>query len=154
MDRILYNIDSLHLIDSTYHEDDSYYIFNNYLSQNSSYLKYSYPDIRQDIVTSIANDFCLFSGKIKEAPTSPSVHSFFPLGVIRFMLHQDLSFSEYYTPRRKSGWVLEGYYWTNAMVYQIRDDSSDFSVHELTLFVDQVSVKLLNLKDPSSYVSL
>lgn len=154
MERIIYNIDSLHLIDSSYHADDSYYIFNSYLKENSSYLKYSFPDIREDIVSAIANDFCLFSGKIKEGPHSPQVHSFFPLGVIRFMLHEDLSFSEYYTPRRKDGWVLEGYYWTNAMVYRIRDDSQYFNTHELTLYIDQVSSKLLNLKDPSEYVSV
>lgn len=152
--RLIYNVDNLPQIPATLEEDDSYYVYNTYPVIHSSHITYSYPGISYDIVKTIANDFCLFSGKVKESESSPQIHSFFPIGVIRYMLHDDLTFSNYYTPRRREGWVVEGMYWTNGFVYQIRDDSDSFTVHQLTISLDQVSSKLMNLKDPSQYVNI
>lgn len=148
----VYSLQSLHSVESTFYADDSYHIFNTFPTLNSTDVRYSYPAIDYDIVSSIFNDFCFFHAKIQESPSSPRVSSFIPLGVIRFMLHHDLSFSEYDTPRRKPGYVVEGMFWSNGIVYRIREDSKNFQTYELTVLLDKLTPSLMNLSSPEKYL--
>jgi len=150
---LVYNLENLHLIESTYDDEDSFYIFNEYQNIYNTYVKYSYPDIDYGIVSTVFNDFCLFYGKIKESENAQLHSSIFPLGVIRCMIHEDLSYSNYYTPRRKPGWVLEGYFWTNGLIYRLREDKKEkFQTYELSCFLGTATATLMGLVDPEKYI--
>ena len=61
----------------------------------------------------------------------------------RFILLEDGSYSNYYTIRRKAGYVVEGMYWSNGMCYQVREDKSeDFAIYQKVLFLDSLTKNL------------
>lgn len=133
---LLHTTANLHLIQSTLVEEDSYFILSKYLSDNSHYHKYSYPSQELSSVRNKADNFCSFAAKIKMG--NDLSHSFIPISIFRFVLLENLSFSNYYTNHRKPGYIVEGYIWTNGMVYQVREDTQkNFDIYELTLLVDQ-----------------
>lgn len=148
-EHIIYSLDTIHNIESTYDESDSYYIFNKYSILNPTYKRYSFPsNMHYQDISSVFNGFCFFYAKVQENSTSPRYYSFIPLGVIRFMLHEDLSFSAYHTPKRKHGLVVEGFIWSNGLLYQIRQDlKKDFQVHEVTCILEPATATLMNIKD-------
>lgn len=153
-DHLIYNLENLHMIESTHDEEDSFYIYNNYQNVHENYLNYVYPKIDISIVQSIFNDYSLFYGRIQETLNSPSHNSPFPLGVIRFMIDADLSCNKYYTPKRKPGWVIEGYFWTNGFVRRIREDKTkDFQVHEISCLLHPSTAHFMNLSLPEKYAT-
>jgi hypothetical protein len=93
-------------------------------------------------MSQLCNSFSIFNAKIKDTK-GKSYHSYFPLGVFRYMIHEDLSYSNYYTPRRKPGYVVEGSYWSNGMYYQVReDDNENIQIHQIVFYVDELTRKM------------
>jgi len=149
---LAYNLENLDKIESTLDEEDSYFIYNNYVNTHQKYYNYKYPDISYDIVKSICNDFSLFYGRIQESPEDKSHTSPFPLNVVRFMIDENLNCQKYYTPKRKPGLVVEGYFWTNGFVRRIREDKSkNFETHEISCILSVATANLIGLSPPEKY---
>lgn len=152
-EQLIYNLANLSLIESTYDEEDSYYIYNTYKNIYPGYIDYCYPPIQLDITQTIFNDYSLFYGRIQESLNSKPHTSPFPLGVIRFMIDSQLNYHKYYAPKRKPGYVVEGYFWTNGFVRRIRQDKNkDFETYEISCLLSPSAAYLMNLSSPDKYV--
>lgn len=137
------NLQSLHLIESTISDEESYYFLIEYYRQKILHYIYRYPDYSFQEITTLVNNYAFFCARVKDTKNNQSYPSNFPIGVFRFMLHEDMSWSPYYTVRRKPGYVVEGAYWSNGMFYQVRDDAkNNFAVHEVTLVIDSITQKM------------
>lgn len=138
-------LDTIHAIDATLDESDSYYFLDEYQKENYLYYRYSSPDIYSfDELDMMSKNFCMFFGKIKDI-SGNVLSSPISINVFRFILLADGSCSNYYTPRRKPGYVVEGMYWSNGMTYQVREDKKDeFEVYQKVLFVDSLTKTLHN----------
>ena len=96
----------------------------------------------------LSSSFALFYAKITNEKEDISFPSNYPLNVFRYMMMPDGSWSYYDTVKRQPGYVVEGAYWSNGMVYQVRSDSkSDFTIHEMTLSVDMLTKTMYNFPD-------
>lgn len=147
--RLIHNLDTLHLTEATIEEQDSYYILTKYLNDKSNFIRYRYPDISLKDIRVVSNSYCVFGSKILDSQTQEEFRSYLPLGTLRYVLHEDMSYSNYYTPRRKPGYIVEAYLWTNGILYQVREEIDKKSItHEINLIIDPVIVKILNLQLP------
>jgi len=143
-ERILYHtLDNLHLVDSTIDESDSYSFLQYYYTENYLHYRYSYPDVYSiEEISTLVKNFCLFHARIKDLQGN-LFSSPVPLETFRYLMMPDQSYSSYYAVHRKSGYVVEGYYWSNGMIYQVRQDSdTDFDIHQIVLFVDPYTKNL------------
>ena len=153
-DRLIHNLNTLHLTDATLDEEDSYHLLTKFLLDKHTYIHYRYPDISLEDFKVLSNNYCVFGAKIHDAETQRDVHSYVPLAVLRYVLHEDMSFSNYYAPRRKDGYIVEAYMWSNGLLYRVREDEDQESKDlEINLVLDPVAVKVLNLKLPDEYRS-
>ena len=130
-------------LDATLDESDSYYFLQQYYIENYLQYKYSAPDIYSfDVFDLMCNNFCMFYGKVTDF-SGNSFSSPISINRFRFILHEDGSYSNYYTIKRKYGYVVEGMYWSNGMCYQLREDKSeDFEVYQKVLFIDNLTKNL------------
>ena len=134
---LLHSLHNLHSVDSTLDESDSYVFLNNFLSEKKHYYSYRYPDISYQDISSLSSKFCVFCAKVSQVNTDVSYLSNVPVNIFRYLLLEDGSWSHYYTPRRKSGYIVEGFCWSNGLLYQVRQDSiQPFEVYEVTLLID------------------
>lgn len=143
-ERVLYHtVDNLHLIDATIDESDSYSFLQYYYQENYNYYRYSYPDIYSfEEIRNMSNNFCIFHARIKDLH-GVVLSSPIPIETFRFVMLEDLSFSSYYAVHKKPGYVVEGFYWSNGMLYQVREDKdSDFDIYQIVLFVDPYTKNL------------
>jgi hypothetical protein len=143
--RLYYPLSDLHNIDATLDESDSYYFLQSYIQENYLHYRYSYPDIYTlEEISNMINNFSLFFSKIKDV-SGNSFSSPVPINVFRFMLLEDMSFSSYYTIKRKPGYVVEGAYWSNGMFYSVREDKlTDFETYQIVLYLDSLTKTLHN----------
>jgi len=145
MDSIIHSIQNVHLKESKLDEEDSYNFLQEYLSTNSHYYKYSYPDISKDEIYTLISTFCFFCATVKDLSTNKSYPSNIPITIFRYLLLDDGTWSLYYTVRKKRGRVVEGMQWSNGLFYQVREDKKDgFELHEATLLVDAVTKTMYN----------
>jgi len=134
---LLHSLHNLHSVDSTLDESDSYVFLNNFLSEKKHYYSYRYPDISYQDISSLSSKYCVFCAKVSQVNTDVSYLSNVPVNIFRYVLLEDGSWSHYYTPRRKSGYIVEGFCWSNGLLYQVRQDSiQPFEVYEVTLVID------------------
>ena len=134
---LLHSLHNLHSVDSTLDESDSYVFLNNFLSEKKHYYPYRYPDISYQDISSLSSKYCVFCAKVSQVNTDVSYLSNVPVNIFRYVLLEDGSWSHYYTPRRKSGYIVEGFCWSNGLLYQVRQDSiQPFEVYEVTLLID------------------
>lgn len=134
---LLHSLHNLHSVDSTLDESDSYVFLNNFLSEKKHYYSYRYPDISYQDISSLSSKYCVFCAKVSQVNTDVSYLSNVPVNIFRYVLLEDGSWSHYYTPRRKSGYIVEGFCWSNGLLYQVRQDSKQpFEVYEVTLVID------------------
>ncbi len=135
-----YNLFNLHLHDATLDEHDSFnYLRYHLLNKPTNYF-YKYPEISFDAIGILVSNFALFFARIKDAKSGDSFAFNVPINVFRFMLTADGNWSEYYTIKRKPGYVVEGMYWSNGMFYQVREDKKDdFEIYEVTLSIDSLT---------------
>jgi len=136
-------LSNVHYLDSTLDESDSYFFLQEYYTENYMQYKYSAPDIYSfDEFDIMCNNFCMFYGKVKDS-SGNSFSSPISINRFRFILLEDGSYSNYYTIRRKAGYVVEGMYWSNGMCYQVREDKSeDFAIYQKVLFLDSLTKNL------------
>lgn len=141
--RLLYSLQHLPNIDATLDEADSFSFLESYFKDNFSNYKYSYPDIYSlEEITYMVNNFSLFFGRIKD-PSDNSIYSPVPINVFRYIMLEDMSYSSYYTVRRKSGYVVEGVYWSNGMFYSVRQDvQENYDIYQIVLSIDSYTKTL------------
>lgn len=140
---LLCTLQTIHRFDATHEEQESYYFLNEYIRQKFLYYTYRYPNYNFDDIVSLVNNFTLFCAKVRDAKTNQKHSSNIPLGVFRYVLLEDMTWSPYYTVRRKPGYVVEGAYWSNGMFYQVREDAKDnFEVYEVNLMIDPFTQKM------------
>lgn len=136
-------LQTIHLLDATIEDEESYYFLMEYYRQKVLHYIYRYPAFTYEDMSVLVNNYTLFCARVKDSKNNQKYASNFPIGVFRYMLHDDLSWSPYYTVRRKPGYVVEGAYWSNGMFYQVRDDAKkDHNVHEVTLMIDSLTQKM------------
>lgn len=143
--RLYYPLSDLHLIDATLDESDSFDFLSNYSKDNYLHYKYSYPDVYTlDEISNMVNNFSCFFGRVKDN-SGNSLPSPIPIHVFRYIMLEDMSYSYYYTVRRKSGYVVEGAFWSNGMFYAVREDKEkDFETHQIVLYLDSYTKTLHN----------
>lgn len=150
MEPLIHSIQNIHLIDSKIDEEDSYILLSE-LNNSSLYPEeYTFPSLDQSQVFSLVTDFCFFCGKVKDANTKKYYTSNIPLTVFRYIMLEDGSYSQYYTLRKKPGYVVEGMHWSNGYFYQVRENTlQDFTVYKISLFIDSFTKKMYNFPEPS-----
>ena len=75
--------------------------------------------------------------KVKDSNSNQSYLSNVPIHVFRYLMLNDGTWSYYYTPKRKPGYVVEGYCWSNGLIYQVREDKTqNFQTYEVILLID------------------
>ena len=139
-----YSLQNLPKILSTLDDEESYLFLTEYQKLKTLHFRYSASadDDSMPAMVKLVNNFMFFCAKVQDFQTKELYPSNFPLGVFRFMLHDDLSWSPYYTVHRRDGYVVEGCWWSNGMVYQVRDDIANPVVHEVVLMIDQITQRL------------
>lgn len=151
-DPLIRTLHTVHLVESDIDEEDSYvYLQHNYLN-NYLYYRYSAPDIYTfDELDKMSSEFCLFFGKVKDK-SGQYLLSPIPLFTFRYIMLEDGSPSPYYAVRKKEGYVVEGFSWSNGLAYQVRQDVkvingeyvSPFEIYQRVLYVDHTTKTLHN----------
>lgn len=143
--RLYYPLSDLHLIDATLDESDSFHFLSTYVNDNYLNYRYSYPDIyTMEEISNMVNNFSYFFAKIKDS-SGNSFPSPIPINVFRYIMLDDMSFTHYYTVRRKPGYVVEGMFWSNGMFYSVREDKEhDFDIYQIVLYLDSYTKTLHN----------
>jgi hypothetical protein len=140
--QLLHTLTELPYTPATVDEETGYYITQIYESENPEFIKYTTDQFDIFAMSQLCNSFAAFTAKVKNTE-GKMYQSYFPLGVFRYMLHEDLSYSNYYAPKRKPGYVVEGSYWSNGMFYQVReDDNKNLQIHQIVFYVDELTRKM------------
>ena len=74
------------------------------------------------LITILSSNFALFYAKVKDLKSEESFQTNRPIHIFRYIMLEDGSWSNYYAVRKKHGFVVEGMYWSNGMIYQVRED--------------------------------
>lgn len=139
---------SIHLHDATLDEQNSYGFLTWYALEKTFRHTYKYPDMPLDDIYILSSNFALFYAKIKDSKNDFSLPTNIPIHIFRYMMMEDGSWSNYYTLRRKPGYVVEGMYWSNGMMYQVREDKQyDFKVLEIVLSIDSYTKTMHRFPD-------
>jgi hypothetical protein len=143
-----YTLHTIHLHDATLDEEDSWLFLQHYNVEKTFNSVYKYPKMNIDSFHALASSFALFYAKVTDSKDNVSIPSNHPINVFRYVMLEDGSWSHYYTVKRKLGYIVEGMYWSNGMVYQVRsDDKYDFKLYEMTLNVDMLTKTMYNLPE-------
>ena len=142
---VTYNIFNLHTHESTLDEESSFIYLQTFFPRKQLNYFYNYPKLDLDTVHLLASRFCLIHANIKDSTTGNTLPMNTPLHVFRYLMLEDGSWSNYYTLKKKNGYVVEGMYWSNGMVYQVREDKDkDFELYEVTLSIDALTKTVYN----------
>lgn len=142
---VTYNIFNLHTHEATLDEESSFLFLQGYFPRKQLNYFYKYPDLELDMVHLLASRFCLIHANIKDLETGNTLPMNTPLNVFRYIMLEDGSWSNYYTLKKKNGYVVEGMYWSNGMVYQVREDNDNkFHIYEITLSIDALTKSIYN----------
>ena len=142
---LIHSLHNLHSLDSTLDEEDSFVFLKEYNIQKSLYCRYEYPNLNRELMDTYVSNFCFFYAKIKDLETDKLYSSTIPLNIFRFVLLADGNFSPYYTVRRKPGYIVEGFQWSNGLVYQVREDKKEeFEIYQIVLIIDSLTKTMYN----------
>ncbi len=146
--RIVHTLENLHLIDSRLDEENSYYFLQDSLLHSFNWHKYEYPTLSYDEIETLCINFSCFSAKVKDAKLGKLLSSLVPLVTFRYLMLSDGTWSNYYTIRRKPGYVVEGMQWSNGLIYQVRQDiknnKESFETYQVVLLIDEPTKVLYN----------
>lgn len=143
-----FTLHTLHLHDATIDEEDSYNFLHHFLNTKKYNYYYRYPDLPLETLQFLSSQFCLFYAKIQSSKTKDLFQTNFPIRIFRYIMLDDGSWSNYYTTKRKNGYVVEGMHWSNGLVYQVRQDAqSNFEIYEATLSIDSITKTMYNFPD-------
>jgi hypothetical protein len=145
---VVYHIDQAHTYEASWYSLDCAYLFNSYKLSNSSFVElYSPRDLDKDSFQKLANLFCVLHAQNMHEPSQQMLHSLKPLYILRFMIHEDLSISNYDTNKRQPGNVVEALCWTNGMIYRVREDKlTDFKILQYGIFLAPITATILGVK--------
>jgi hypothetical protein len=136
--------------ESNFDEIDSYNFLKDLQFYKNWYV-YSSKDYPLNTITDMANYFCYSHGMISLDPkadlTDEDTNYFWssiPLGLFRYKMLADGSSSSVSFLNKTPGYIVEGVYWLNGFVYQVRNN--DF-VLEVNLFVDDKTKMRYNYSD-------
>jgi len=134
---LLHSLHNLHSSEANMDESDSYVFLSQFLLDKKHYYTYKYPELSYEDISSIVSKFCIFCAKVKDSKTENLYLSNVPIHIFRYVLLEDGSWSYYYTPKRKPGYIVEGFCWSNGLLYQVREDKlQNFSTYEVNLMID------------------
>lgn len=143
---VVHTLDNLHLVDSRLDEENSYYFLQDALKYCSSFHMYEYPTLDYSTIETLCINFSCFSAKIKSKKSDKMLSSLVPLLTFRYLMLSDGSWSNYNATIRKPGYVVEGMFWSNGLIYRVREDNKNFSeqfkTHQIILLIDD-STKIL-----------
>lgn len=145
--QLLHTLTDLPYTPATIDEESSYWISQNYELDNPEYIHYTDADFGYPMLVQMCNVFALFQAKVGDLEGRIS-QSYFPINVFRYILQEDMTWTYYYTPKRKPGYVVEGAYWSNGMFYQVREDKEkDFETYHVSLYVNRVTQLISNFPE-------
>jgi hypothetical protein len=112
---------------------------------------YSSKEYPLETITELANIYCYSHGMITLKPFEDKddeeikyFWSSVPLGVFRYKMIEDGSYASVSYFDKRPGFIVEGAYWLNGFVYQVRNQ--DF-VLEVNLFIDDQTKLRYNYSD-------
>lgn len=117
-----FNLFTLPQHEATLDEEDSFFFLSNYFADKKFHYFYTYPELDYNTMVQLVNSYCLFYAKIQDKKTDSNVSINIPINIFRYIMLEDGSWSNYYTVKRKNGYVVEGMYWSNGIVYQVSED--------------------------------
>ena len=136
--------------ESSFDESDSFYFLKDLQLYKNWYI-YSSKDYPLTSVKDMANYFCYSHGMISLDPKSDLTDeetnyfwSSVPLGLFRYKMLADGSYSSVSFLNKNPGYIVEGVYWLNGFVYQVRNN--DF-VLEVNLYIDDKTKMRYNYPD-------
>lgn len=136
--------------ESSFDESDSFYFLKDLQLYKNWYI-YSSKDYPLISVKDMANYFCYSHGMISLDPKSDLTDeetnyfwSSVPLGLFRYKMLPDGSYSSVSFLNKNPGYIVEGVYWLNGFVYQVRNN--DF-VLEVNLYIDDKTKMRYNYPD-------
>lgn len=137
--RLFTTLKDLSDIEATLDEQDSHFFLANYQLINCSYYRYSTKNNSFEDLIMMTEAFAKNLGSIRQLSNSSSFYSPRPLGIFRYLMLSDGSWSHYKTISRKDGYVVEGAYWSNGLFYHVRKDSIPINPIEIVLFIDSIT---------------
>lgn len=150
---VVYHINQAHTYEASWYGIDSAHLFNKYKLDNYNFIEiYSPRDVDKEKFSQLSNLFCVMHAQNYHVPAQQMFHSLKPLYTLRYMIHEDLSVSEYDTPKRKPGNVVEALCWTNGMIFRVREDKKEeeFRILQLGLYLAPLTAKLLGINHDTS----
>lgn len=137
--QLLHTLTELPYTPSTIDEEASYWVSQNYELDNPTHILYTDANFGQPMLVKMCNLYATFYGKVQDL-NGKTTNSYFPINVFRYVLQQDMTWTHYYTPKRKPGYIVEGAYWSNGMFYQVREDKEEnFETYQISLYVDRMT---------------
>jgi hypothetical protein len=136
--------------ESSLNEESSYHFLKD-LQVYKNWYVYSSKEYPLKAVTDLANKFCYSHGMItlksfedKDDEEIKYFWSSVPLGLFRYKMLSDGSPASISYFDKNIGYIVEGVYWLNGFVYQVRNN--DF-VLEVNLFIDDQTKVRYNYTD-------
>jgi hypothetical protein len=136
--------------ESSLNEESSYHFLKD-LQVYKNWYVYSSKEYPLEAVTALANKFCYSHGMITLKPFEDKddeeikyFWSSVPLGLFRYKMLSDGSSASISYFDKNIGYIVEGVYWLNGFVYQVRNN--DF-VLEVNLFIDDQTKVRYNYTD-------
>lgn len=144
---VVYHIDQAHTYEATWHGIESAALFNKYKEDNSNFLHLQSPKhLDKDSFTQLANNFCVLYAQNYHPSLEKMFHSLKPIHILRYMIHEDMTVSEYDTPHRQQGAVVEALCWTNGMIYRVRQDAkTNFSLYQYGIYIAPLTATMLGI---------
>lgn len=97
--QLLHSLTELPYTPSTIDEESSYWISQNYETENPEHIRYTDADFGQPMLTKMCDTFAVFHAKVQDLE-GKTTQSYFPINVFRYILQQDLTWTHYYTPKK------------------------------------------------------
>ena len=131
-------IEKFDKIQSSMSEEESYHFLRFYQGYKD-WLVYDSNNLGLEQVTALIDFFAEFHGKIPFPNTVLEKDSYWsttPLGVFKYKMLSDGSYTLINHYKKMSGYLVQGSYWQNGFFYFVKDDKE---VVQLKLFIDQTT---------------
>jgi hypothetical protein len=123
-------------IESSINEEESYH-FLRFYQNYKDWIVYDSDSVGLEQTTALIDFFAEFHGKIPFPDTVLEKDAYWsttPLGIFKYKMLSDGSYSLIKDYKKTSGYIVQGSYWQNGFFYFVQDDKQ---IVQLKLFVDQ-----------------
>jgi len=145
-----YTMHTIHLCEATLDEEDSYNYLSTYNSTHQFNYNYVYPDhFTLDDIHLLTSNYSLFYAKLRDKKSEKLYQFNQPIHVFRYIMKSDGTWGKYYAVRPDIGYVVEGMYWSNGMMYQVRENTDNFVIHQIVLSVDSLTKTMYSFPETS-----